>query len=349
MLTMKSLHHSFNHGSALNIAVISGFICQQLNDACKAPQATLDACAQGQSAAAGATGGAAADALWVSFLSAGFTKLSYMVFPSNAAFGLQTNFATSVGTGAGTGAAAASSPTTAAATAGADTGACPAVSSAAAATVEAAPAATVAAPAAPAPASSSGLDFGSCTNPAIEFGPAFDGRKATEFSFQPENKNDINHGSALNVNQGVTFLRVFSNYNFSRSTLLLRPLVISSRTSARLLLTLWPPAPKANLPPPPPPKEVLRQMLSTLHWAFNPTLLQPLLLLVEELHPLRISLLLIHPTLVHAQTPRSPSAFSTVAQRTPSSLPTWPSKFVSNLILRSIIVFLPSASTTEVL
>jgi hypothetical protein len=29
---------SFDHGSALNIGVISGFICQQLNDKCKAGQ-----------------------------------------------------------------------------------------------------------------------------------------------------------------------------------------------------------------------------------------------------------------------------------------------------------------------
>lgn len=57
------IYCSFNHGSALNIGVISGFICQQLNDKCKAPQAALDTCAQAQSAASQVTGGAAADAL----------------------------------------------------------------------------------------------------------------------------------------------------------------------------------------------------------------------------------------------------------------------------------------------
>ncbi|ELU36824.1 hypothetical protein AG1IA_09149 [Rhizoctonia solani AG-1 IA] len=50
-------------GSALGIGVITSFICQQLNDKCKAPQATLDACASGQAAAAKVTGGAAADSL----------------------------------------------------------------------------------------------------------------------------------------------------------------------------------------------------------------------------------------------------------------------------------------------
>jgi len=53
---------SFDHGSALNIGVISGFICQQLNDKCKAGQDALAACAAGQAASAGKTGQAAADA-----------------------------------------------------------------------------------------------------------------------------------------------------------------------------------------------------------------------------------------------------------------------------------------------
>jgi hypothetical protein len=50
-------------GSALGIGVITSFICQQLKDRCKAPEATLTACASGQAAAATTTGGAAADAL----------------------------------------------------------------------------------------------------------------------------------------------------------------------------------------------------------------------------------------------------------------------------------------------
>jgi hypothetical protein len=53
---------SFNHGSALNIGVITSFICGQLQSACKADAAAISACASGQAAAAAATGQAAADA-----------------------------------------------------------------------------------------------------------------------------------------------------------------------------------------------------------------------------------------------------------------------------------------------
>jgi hypothetical protein len=42
---------SFNHGSALNIAVISSFICGQLGSSCKAGADAVAACAKGQSAA----------------------------------------------------------------------------------------------------------------------------------------------------------------------------------------------------------------------------------------------------------------------------------------------------------
>lgn len=63
---------------------------------------------------------------------------------------------------------------------------CPAVTSAPAATQPA----TVA-------SSSSALDFGSCSDPAIVFGAGFDGR--TEDSFEPANKNNFNHGSADNI------------------------------------------------------------------------------------------------------------------------------------------------------
>jgi hypothetical protein len=41
----------FNHGSALNIKVISGFVCQQLQDKCKASAATIAACTTAQTAA----------------------------------------------------------------------------------------------------------------------------------------------------------------------------------------------------------------------------------------------------------------------------------------------------------
>lgn len=52
----------FNHGSALNIGVVTSFICGQLSSACKASADTVSACATAQTAAAAANGQAAADA-----------------------------------------------------------------------------------------------------------------------------------------------------------------------------------------------------------------------------------------------------------------------------------------------
>lgn len=52
----------FNHGSALNIKVISGFICGQLQSKCKASADTVSACDDAATAADAATGQAAADA-----------------------------------------------------------------------------------------------------------------------------------------------------------------------------------------------------------------------------------------------------------------------------------------------
>lgn len=46
------------------------------------------------------------------------------------------------------------------------------------------------------PALANTANFNKCTDPTIVFGPGFDGRK--EDSFQPANKTDFNHGSALN-------------------------------------------------------------------------------------------------------------------------------------------------------
>lgn len=52
----------FNHGSALKPAVVTSFICGQLQSKCKASQDTVDACNQGAAAADAASGQAAADA-----------------------------------------------------------------------------------------------------------------------------------------------------------------------------------------------------------------------------------------------------------------------------------------------
>jgi hypothetical protein len=43
------------------------------------------------------------------------------------------------------------------------------------------------------------LDFGSCTNPAVEFGGAFEGRKLSELTFEPQDKNEFAQGSAKNA------------------------------------------------------------------------------------------------------------------------------------------------------
>lgn len=53
---------NFAHGSALNIGVISGFICDQLVNKCKANQAAVDTCDQADAASKGLKGQAAADA-----------------------------------------------------------------------------------------------------------------------------------------------------------------------------------------------------------------------------------------------------------------------------------------------
>ncbi|KAF4633194.1 hypothetical protein G7Y89_g4925 [Cudoniella acicularis] len=48
------------------------------------------------------------------------------------------------------------------------------------------------------------LDFGSCSNPAIEFADGLDGR--TEDSFEAVNQVDFNHGSALNIGVIASFI-----------------------------------------------------------------------------------------------------------------------------------------------
>ncbi|QRV81892.1 hypothetical protein RhiJN_09907 [Ceratobasidium sp. AG-Ba] len=217
----------YNHGSALGIGVITSFICQQLNDKCKAPAPTLAACAEGQKAAAKVQGGGAADAF-------------------NRAFGISTNFASS-GAGSGSGdatkttlAISSSVETSAPVSSPTDSASTCAVASTVTVTLQptaeatpcptdpvtvtvtgTAPTATPteivaiasdtssigaetstssATPPATTGGAVSSLDFGSCTNPAIEFGPAFEGRKASEFSNKPENKDEFPQASALNIN-----------------------------------------------------------------------------------------------------------------------------------------------------
>jgi len=172
--------------------VITSFNCQRLADSCKAPQATLDACAKGQAAAAATGGkdGKAADAY-------------------NAALGIQSNF--------GSGAKAATPPAQQNPPAQQDPPAqqqqadCPppvtvtVTTTAAQATAPAAPpkadsGSKAAPPAAPPVANNGSFDFGSCSPPTIEFGAGFEGRKASENSFKPVNQQDYAQGSALNGN-----------------------------------------------------------------------------------------------------------------------------------------------------
>jgi hypothetical protein len=53
---------TFNHGSALNIAVISGFICSQIGNKCDVDAAAISTCDTAASAASGLKGQQAADA-----------------------------------------------------------------------------------------------------------------------------------------------------------------------------------------------------------------------------------------------------------------------------------------------
>lgn len=48
------------------------------------------------------------------------------------------------------------------------------------------------------------LDFGSCTDPSVEFAVGLDGRK--EASFQAVNQGDFNHGSALKIGVISSFI-----------------------------------------------------------------------------------------------------------------------------------------------
>lgn len=54
----------FNHGSALNIAVIAGFICQRLGSPCNAPADVKASCAQASAAAVATTQDQAAADAW---------------------------------------------------------------------------------------------------------------------------------------------------------------------------------------------------------------------------------------------------------------------------------------------
>ncbi|KAH8911889.1 hypothetical protein BR93DRAFT_963105 [Coniochaeta sp. PMI_546] len=66
----------FNHGSALNIAVIAGFICQRLDSSCKAGADATAACAQASSAAVAASQDQAAADSFNSIMAGGGAALA---------------------------------------------------------------------------------------------------------------------------------------------------------------------------------------------------------------------------------------------------------------------------------
>lgn len=161
---------SFNHGSALKISVITGFICQQLDSKCKAPAASVIACKAGATAAAALTGQAAADAF-----NAAVAGGAAVPAGAAGAAGKQAN--------AGTDAAIGMLPMSFS---------------------QKTPLLTNPPPS----AGKLGLDFGKCTDPTIKFGGGFDGRPATELTFLPTNSDGLFGGqqSALNPNIIANFI-----------------------------------------------------------------------------------------------------------------------------------------------
>ncbi|KAH9917084.1 uncharacterized protein B0H18DRAFT_958529 [Fomitopsis serialis] len=165
---------SYNHGSADNIAVITGFICNTLTNSCGADQTAKDTCQTAASAATAATpalSGAQADAF-------------------NAVFGVQTDFANVAqvsNTGATLGAAGASA------------------AAAATSNVAVAVPATSAAATGSSTASSSAIgNFGSCSVPEIVFATGLDGRKET--AFEPKDLTSYAHDSAQNIDIITKFM-----------------------------------------------------------------------------------------------------------------------------------------------
>lgn len=192
----------FAHGSALNPDIIFQFTCDNLVNNCGLKQTdsqvTLCRSAQKTADALGKTG-AAADSF-------------------NGALGFKTDFA-ALDTGAAASTTAAPATTTSAAVllaSGTAPATCSGVSTttvvvtvtSAAGAAETSPAASVTTTTAAAaatttgvsssPLTSSTLTFGTCTDPSVIFAAGLDGRKATEFSFQPHDLAQFNHNTALN-------------------------------------------------------------------------------------------------------------------------------------------------------
>ncbi|WWD10483.1 hypothetical protein V865_008619 [Kwoniella europaea PYCC6329] len=160
---------NFNHGTALNPSIVTQFMCDTFVNACANSATTRDACK---------TVAADLDAQLVS----GALQRD-QGFADAWLDGLETAFGiTSTGTGS---AGSASSTDTSTDT---DTTTDDAAGSDPTDTTDTGNNAVVAA----------GVDVGQCTDFSLTFAAGLDGRKADEFTFQPTDLTNFNHGSALN-------------------------------------------------------------------------------------------------------------------------------------------------------
>ncbi|WWD01745.1 hypothetical protein V866_008691 [Kwoniella sp. B9012] len=160
---------NFNHGTALNPSIITQFMCDTFVNACANSATTRDAC---KTVAADLDAQLASGALQKD-----------QGFADAWLDGLETAFGiTSTGTGS---AAFANSTDTSTNT---DTTTDDATGSETSDTTDTGNNAVVAA----------GVDVGQCTDFSLTFAAGLDGRKADEFTFQPTDLTNFNHGSALN-------------------------------------------------------------------------------------------------------------------------------------------------------
>lgn len=186
----------FNHGSALGIAVITSFICQQLNDKCKAGAGTITACNDGAKNAAALTGQAAADAFNQAL---GFSSATTSATTTAAAGATTTTADVAATTTADcfrtvtVMATVTSTPAAVlvAATSTTDASVCLPTTVTSTVTVTADSSSTTT-------STNTALNFRTCTDPSVIFAFGLDGRKATEASFEPHDLTQFNHNTALN-------------------------------------------------------------------------------------------------------------------------------------------------------
>ncbi|KAF8330351.1 uncharacterized protein EI90DRAFT_3124384 [Cantharellus anzutake] len=173
----------FNHGSAQDIGVISRFICQQLEDKCKASPAQITACQAGQKAARNSTGGGRL----MSWIQTSFATSTKSAGPNGVKSPVNI-----IGTRANLNVNKNCTPSTVTVTV-TSTFSAPGFTS-----TPPANSTGVQANITTSVNNTGGLNFGKCTDPSVIFGAGLDGRKATGFSFLPHNLQQFPHGSAPN-------------------------------------------------------------------------------------------------------------------------------------------------------